>query len=175
MAQIWSDIEKLLTPTWVTSAPPKLGDPNHGKLKADQWQALGTIHLPVSLIHLWSMTNDSDPRSMRLHKILEVTLSLVSTVVIATSYTTSPSHAEAYLHHMLWYLNGIRELFPEYDLCPNHHMALHIHGYLLLFGPVHSWWTFPFERMIGLLQRMHYNGKIGMFSFFPICGDISIL
>lgn len=167
MAQIWSDIEKLLTPTWVTSVPPKLGDPNHGKLKADQWRALGTIHLPVSLIHLWSTTNDNDPRSMRLHKILEVTMSLVSAVVIATSYTTSPSHTEAYLHHMLRYLNGIRELFPEYDLRPNHHMALHIHEYLLLFGPVHSWWTFPFERMIGLLQRMHHNGKIGMFSFFP--------
>jgi len=37
MAQIWLDIKKLLTLIWVTSVPPKLGDPNHRKLKADQW------------------------------------------------------------------------------------------------------------------------------------------
>ena len=27
-------------------------------------------------------------------------------------------------------------------------MALHLPDYLLLYGPVHSWWTFPFERLI---------------------------
>jgi hypothetical protein len=86
---------------------------------------------------------------------------LVSAVVIATSHTISTAHADSYLTHMTHYLNGIKELFPEYKLHPNHHMALHIHEYLLLFGPVHSWWTFPFERMIGALQRMPHNNKPG--------------
>lgn len=40
-------------------------------------------------------------------------------------------------------------------------MAFHIKDYLVLFGPVHAWWTFPFERLIGMLQRMPNNGKIG--------------
>ena len=61
------------------------------------------------------------------------------------------------------YLNNIKRLFPEYKLRPNHHMALHLHGYLRLFGPVHAWWTFPFERVIGMLQRTPHNSKIGMF------------
>ena len=88
-------------------------------------------------------------------------MSLVSAVVIATSHTISTAHADSYLTHMIDYLNGIKELFPKYKLHLNHHMALHIHEYLLLFGPVHSWWTFPFERMIGALQRMPHNNKPG--------------
>ncbi|PIL27816.1 hypothetical protein GSI_10970 [Ganoderma sinense ZZ0214-1] len=28
-----------------------------------------------------------------------------------------------------------------------------------LFGPVHGWWTFPFERFNGLLQRLNTNSK----------------
>jgi len=91
------------------------------------------------------MTNDSDPQSMCLHKILEVTMSLVSAVVIATSYTISPSHAEAYLHHMLQYLNGIRELFPEYDLRPNHHIVTFCFVYPYLQSHAYAPHMFPYH------------------------------
>jgi len=161
MAEIWSDLEDILTPSWMTSVPRNLGNAAHGKLKADQWRTLGTVHLPLSLIRLWGNVDTDNHRSVRCRKILQVTMSLVSAVVIATSHTISASHANAYLGHMFDYMNGIKQLFPEYKLHPNHHMALHIHEYLLLFGPVHSWWTFPFERMIGALQRMPHNNKMG--------------
>ena len=29
------------------------------------------------------------------------------------------------------------------------------------YGPVHAWWTFPFERLIGLLQRIPTNFQNG--------------
>ncbi len=161
MSEIWADLETILTPTWMTSVPHNLGNPAHGKLKADQWCTLGTVHLPLSLICLWGSVDSDNPRSVCCRKILEVTMFLVSAVVIATSHTISTAHADSYLMHMIDYLNGIKELFPKYRLHPNHHMALHIHEYLLLFGPVHSWWTFPFERMIGALQRMPHNNKPG--------------
>ena len=161
MSEIWADLETILTPTWMTSVPHNLGNPAHGKLKADQWRTLGTVHLPLSLIRLWGSVDSDNPRSVHCQKILEVTMFLVSAVVIATSHTISTAHADSYLMHMIDYLNGIKELFPKYRLHPNHHMALHIHEYLLLFGPVHSWWTFPFERMIGALQRMPHNNKPG--------------
>ena len=88
-------------------------------------------------------------------------MSLISTVVIATSHTVTSTSASAYQKHILDYINGIKHLFPDYQLHPNHHMSLHIPEFLLLFGPVHSWWTFPFERLIGTVQRMPNNGKIG--------------
>ena len=153
----------LLSPTWMTSVPSNLGEATHGKLKADQWHALGTTYLPLSLIRLWGLTNTGSPRSRRCREILNLTMSLLSAVTVASSHSMSPALANSYLQHMQAYLAGLKEVFTEYGFHPNHHIALHLHQYLLRFGPVHGWWTFPFERMIGMLQCMPTNGKIGIF------------
>ena len=34
--KIWSDIDQLLTPTWMMTVPSNIGQSSHGKLKADQ-------------------------------------------------------------------------------------------------------------------------------------------
>ena len=163
MSELRSDIEHTYTPSWLTSVPTNLGEPSHGKLKADQWRTLGTTYLPVSLIHLWDKLEDDDQRSQQCKKLLAVTLSLISAVIVASSRTTSQEKADLYLHHMQTYLNGLRELFPRYRFLPNQHMALHLAEYLQLYGPVHSWWTFPFERLIGMLQRIPNNFQDGEF------------
>ena len=80
---------------------------------------------------------------------------------LTTSRTTSSAHADAYLQHMQDYLEGLKLLFPDYTFHPNHHMALHLHKYIRLYGPVHSWWAFPFERVIGMLQHISTNYKQG--------------
>ncbi|KAF8801722.1 hypothetical protein BYT27DRAFT_7114366 [Phlegmacium glaucopus] len=112
MTELRSDIEHMYTPSWLTSVPTNLGEPSHGKLKADQWHTLGTTYLPVSLICLWDWLKDNDQRSRQCQKLLAVTLSLISAVVIASSWTTSQEKADLYLHHMQAYLNGLHELFP---------------------------------------------------------------
>lgn len=158
--EIWSDIDQLLTPTWMTSVPFQVGSSSHGKLKADQWRTLGTTHLLLSLTRLWGLQNDGSPRSVKCLEILDVTVSLISAIIIATSHTITSASASAYQERMLDYINGIKRLFPDYNIHPNHHMSLHIPEFLLLFGPVHSWWTFPFERLIGSIQRIPNNGKL---------------
>ena len=163
METIRSDICALLTPLWMTSVPSNLGDPAHGKLKADQWCVLGTTFLPLSLVRLWGLTNAESSRSRRCQEILNLTMSLLSAVTVASSHSMSPALADSYLQHMQAYFAGLKKVFPEYRFHPNHHLALHLHQYLLLFGPVHAWWTFPFERMIGMLQRMPTNGKDGRY------------
>ena len=161
MHQIWSDLARISTPTWVTPIPLDLGSASHGKLKADQWRTLGITHLLLSLMRLWGLRDSNDPRSQKCRELLDVTISLISAVILASSRVTSPSIAAAYLTHMKAYMEGIKKLFPQYRFRPNHHMALHLHEYLCRFGPVHSWWTFPFERIIGMLQRIPTNFKIG--------------
>ena len=166
MELIQSDIRTFLTPSWMTSVPLNLGDASHGKLKADQWHALGTTYLPISLTHLWGFANADSPRSRRCREILNLTISLLSAVTIASSRSMSHALANSYLQHMQAYLAGLKLLFPEYQFRPNHHLALHLHEYLLRFGPVHAWWTFPFERMIGMLQCMPTSGKIGILKLY---------
>ena len=121
-------------------------------------------HIPPSvLVRLWSVVEVGNPRSERCRKILDVTMSLLSAVAVACSRVTSQEHADLYLKNMHSYLIGLKGLFPEYSFRPNHHMAVHLYDYLLLYGPVHSWWTFPFERLIGIVQRISTNYKIGRF------------
>ncbi|PPQ79322.1 hypothetical protein CVT26_001092, partial [Gymnopilus dilepis] len=94
MAEIWSDIGQLLSPAWMTSIPSNLGSPSHGKLKADQWRIVGTVHLPLSLIRLWAGTAQDSGRSLRCRQILSATMSLVSAVIVATSQTITAENAQ---------------------------------------------------------------------------------
>ena len=68
--------------------------------------------------------------------------------------------AAAYDKHMFAYLCGLRNMF-DHEFVPNHHLSLHLYECLVLFGPVHGWWAFPFERYNGLLRRININYKPG--------------
>ncbi|KAI0710497.1 hypothetical protein C8Q76DRAFT_592296, partial [Earliella scabrosa] len=55
-------------------------------------------------------------------------------------------------------LKTLQVLF-NHKFVPNHHLSLHLWQCLLLFGPVHAWWAFPFERYNGLLQNLNTNSQ----------------
>jgi hypothetical protein len=59
------------------------------------------------------------------------------------------------------YLKTLKELRPTQRFRPNHLNALLVGDYLRLYGPVRGWWMFPFERVIGELQRSSTNNKLG--------------
>lgn len=160
MEELLLDIEDMVKPSWVTSVPTR----TTGKMKADQWRILGSIYLPSSLIRLWSGMQPDDPRAARCQELLDVTMSLVSAIVIASSRSTSPTNAQEYLLHMTEYRKGLENLFPTYVCHPNHHMAMHLHEFLVSYGPAHGWWTFALERLIGMLQRIPTNYKPGKVS-----------
>lgn len=163
----------MVTPGWLTSVPANLGEPKHRKLKSDQWWNFGMTYLPISLIRLWDWLEDNDNNSWSqdYKKLLLVTLSLISVVIIASSCITSLEKARLYLAHIQAYLSGLHELLPQYKFLPNHHMVLHLSEYLELYGPVHAWWTFPFKLLIGLLQHIPTNFQDGKqsVSFFSHC------
>ncbi|KAJ7488572.1 hypothetical protein B0H11DRAFT_1720508, partial [Mycena galericulata] len=154
---LWADLANIVKPSWMTSVPPQVGgESSDGKLKSDQWRTLGTVYMPITLIRLWSTSEDPQRR-----ELLDLTMDLVSAVILASSRVTSRANSEQCLAFLLSYRTKLKNLFPQYRCHPNHHMALHIPEFLLLFGPVHGWWTFPFERMIGKLQRVPTNYKPG--------------
>ncbi|KAJ7136506.1 hypothetical protein C8R43DRAFT_893851 [Mycena crocata] len=155
---LWADLETMIKPSWMTSVPPKFGgESSDGKLKADQWRTLGTVYMPITLIRLWCASEAGSYR----RELLELTMDLVSAVILASSRVTSPSNANHCKKFLLKYRAGLNKLFPDYKCHPNHHMALHIPDFLELFGPIHGWWTFPFERLIGKLQKVRTNYKPG--------------
>ncbi len=150
------DILSTQLPSWLQRPPSNFGNPSHGKLKADQWRTVCTVSMVITLVRLWSSSAASDNEKA----LLENFLHLVSAVDLASRRSMSPSRAEAYDEHMFNYLGGLQDMF-DHQFVPNHHLSLHLHDCLVLFGPVHGWWAFPFERYNGLFHQANTNNKTG--------------
>jgi len=124
---------------------------------------MSTIYLPVALISLWGdgMLHPSPDVAAHFLRILDHTMALVSAVYLVCKQTTSQACVTAYLDCITRYIRDLQKLHPHADYCTNHHVAIHIYDFLLLFGPVQSWWCFPFERLIGQIQWLSSNHKFG--------------
>jgi hypothetical protein len=123
-----------------------------------------TVYLPLALISLWGDDGTSRPATARFSHILDHTMALVSGVTIACLRTMTEAHRTAYRRCMALWIGGLQNIHPESNNRVNGHMSLHIYDFLCLFGPVHSWWCFPFERLIGQLQRLPTNHRFGTLS-----------
>ena len=60
------------------------------------------------------------------------------------------------------YLDGVKELYKGAKIEPNHHAALHLTMFIALFGPVHAWRAFAFERLNYMMQSLNINNNFGM-------------
>jgi hypothetical protein len=162
-------IRETVTPSWLNSVPKNFSDAKAGSIKADEWRTLSTVYLPIALITLWgdadgSAPADDESESGFLVKALDHTLALFQATILACRHSMTPSRALAYRKYHATWVDGLRTLFPhtrEGRIRPNIHAAGHIYDFLLLFGPVMSWWCFPFERLIGTLQKINTNDHIG--------------
>lgn len=162
LKEIQDDIVNTMRPSWQSGPPKNFGEPSHGKLKADQWRSCAEFDLPVSLVSLWLRTSGgAAPANTRRRKMVESTMLLATAIRWGTSHRTSANHAKEYTRYMKAYLLSLLDLFPGLKLHPNHHVSMHLGEFLELFGPIHGWWMFPFERVIGILQQTKLNGRIG--------------
>jgi len=164
--EIQRDIAQIIIPSWISKPPPNFGSPSHGKLKADTWQTICTICFPITLIKVWGA-----PQSGALEnhqQLLDNFMNLVQAVVLATSHAISREQAEECLTLMQHYQEGILELFPgKHHEKPNLHAALNLPELLLKCSPVHAWWAYAFEQLIGNLQQTNTNQKIGEYGATP--------
>lgn len=144
-------------PPWISPAPPNWGTSERGKLSADQWRVLCTVHLPITLVHLW------ENETGRKKELLQNFMHLVTAVRIANMRVSSPIQVQAYHRTIKLYVEGIKELFPYDKLKPVVHAAFHVGDGLELFGPTHSHSAPFYERYINFLHGIKTNGKIGAF------------
>lgn len=128
-------------------------------MKADEWHSLITVYIPIALWSLWGTgtSHPSDEVSTHLRDVLNHTIELVCVVYLMCAQTTTAQRAHAYCTHIANYVGNLKKIHPTFALCPNHHAAFHIYNYLLLVGPAHSWWYFPFEHLIRILQHLPVN------------------
>jgi hypothetical protein len=162
---IQANIANISVPSWVTKLNNTFGEKSNGKLKAAEWRSLFGIYLPMILVQLWTGSKerwaDSKQRGLHLKAVLDLSI-----IVNVTCSTTSSSNGTAlYTHTIRHYLELISALFPTQSLVITHHLALHLPQFMNLHGPCRTHWAFPFERLIGKLQRTLHNGRIGESQF----------
>jgi hypothetical protein len=155
MDQIWADMRKTILPSWVSAAPKNWGTAKRGKLSADHWRTIFTIHLPITLIWLWR------DEVGRKRDLLFNMANLVMAILVVNFKETHVDIAELYDSFITNYMVGIAKLFKEDNITPSQHSALHIGENLRDFGPQHSRGAQFYERYIHLLQRQNTNLKFG--------------
>lgn len=165
MDHIRSVIDEMDVPSWIPSVPFNFGKAAAGTLKADEWRTMTTVYLPVALISAWGegSTHPSANASQKFRRSLDHTMYLVVAILTACKRTMTRARMETYRSNMTSWVNDLSVLYPDIKPRVNGHMALHIYDFMELFGPVHSWWCFPFERLIGQIQRQPSNHKFGAF------------
>jgi hypothetical protein len=163
MGKIRHVIRHAHRPTWFNSVPYKFGDAGTGRLKADEWRLLSTVYLPIALVLLWGEGSRPARSSQAtlLRTALDHSMHLSQAVLLACTRTTSRAAAHAYRDHLAIYIKDLKTVHPDATYKCNHHMSMHIYDFLLAFGPVVSWWCFPFERLIGMLQKMPTSDRHG--------------
>ena len=165
---IRSVIEDMEKPSWLNSLPSDLGlffrTATAGSLKADEWRTFFTIVLPIALVSLWGEGTVHPTEAIARHRreVLDHTMALVSAVLVAGMHYSTQYRAKAYLEYIREYVVKLHELFPHVEPRTNKHVAFHIYDFLVAYGPIRSWWCFPFERLVGVIQNLPSNHKFGM-------------
>ena len=160
VAQIRMDHVEL--PSDIGRIPPKIAIGNDGfsNLTADQWKTFIMIY---STNILWDMLDNSD-RKILGHFVRACNL-------LAARFITEDDLKEAQerlkdMAHLIENTYG-----PEF-ITSNIHLALHIPDCCRDYGPIYSYWLFPFERLNGYigkvltLHRFLLNFLIGVYFLF---------
>ena len=176
MSRIKQVINETAVPSWLNSVPHNYGDVGAGTIKADEWRNLSTIFFPLALISMWGegTSHPSPEIATRFHRILDHTMTVISAISLACMRTMTLRRSAAYLEYMTQYICDFLILYPDIKPRPNMHMAMHVPHFLHLFGPVRSWWCFPFERLIGQIQRLLSNHKFGDLFFMLLMACLNI-
>ncbi|KAJ2915181.1 hypothetical protein MD484_g5232, partial [Candolleomyces efflorescens] len=155
MEAVYIDMRRTRLPSWITPAPHDWGTSRRGKLSADNWRIICCIHLPITLIRLFG-TSEGRPQSL-----LGNFMDLVAAVRLAAMRQTSPEQIQMYNKKIIKYTEGTLELFPDYNILPSHHAAIHIGDMLTRFGPKHAHDSPHYERYINFFHHMNTNNHVG--------------
>lgn len=150
----------------------QLGE-NQSLKKADEWRRLLVV-TPVILWFSWKDDNgkipDSEPpvsanenitttHSRNRKSLYDVILLLCVGVRKLSTKRISMAQANEGQSYLAFYCQRLLALGVELTI--NHHLSMHFASMIKLFGPVYSWWLFPFERFNGMLEKVNLNGHDG--------------
>jgi hypothetical protein len=157
-------IDKTDVPSWIPSMPRDWGSAAMGTPKADEWRMMATIYFPIAVLSKWGGGVGTTREERGRRQLLDLTMCLVQATWLACGRSTDGARQSSYLTYLCTYLHNLQSTVSDSRFLPNHHFAIHIYDFLSLWGPVQSWWCFPFERTNGMLQRIDTSHVYGVFT-----------
>lgn len=151
-------MERTQLPIWVSRGPKHPGTAKQGRLKADEWKSFCLIHLPITLVRLWSSSGEDTSRQ---RKVLSNFMDLVEAIRLSSLRNITSAQITQYEKYIHRYLRKLLDLYPGTSIAPYQHLSLHFGEHLRRWGPTHSWRCFAFERFNGLMQSVQTNSKFG--------------
>ncbi|KAH8090930.1 hypothetical protein HD553DRAFT_260338, partial [Filobasidium floriforme] len=140
-------------------------------LKADQWKRVVQM-LPIALYVAWreeesddisfepvEQDPDDEPAppepSTDRRKWYSTILSFCSGIRILHAHSITQQDADDGVQYLSNAAQSIIQL--DGHLTPNWHIAMHYSQFVRLYGPLHGYGTWPFERNNGVLSRINHN------------------
>ncbi|KAG7570959.1 hypothetical protein FFLO_01053 [Filobasidium floriforme] len=127
-------------------------------LKADQWKRVVQM-LPVALYASWR-SEDSDaicPTEIDRVRWYSAILSFCAGIRILHAHSITQNDADDGVQYLADAACSILSL--DGHLTPNWHIAMHYSHFVMLYGPLQGYGTWPFERNNGKLSRIKHNLK----------------
>ncbi|MBW0582724.1 hypothetical protein O181_122439 [Austropuccinia psidii MF-1] len=94
------------------------------------------------------------------NELTKNTFHLISSINIATSWTTLMDDATPFAEHWKTFRLPNQHLFPKQKSKPNHHFSDHIAKLFQRWGPALASATWGYECLIGVFAKMPTNNKI---------------
>lgn len=140
-------VSRIKSPHDVGRLPLKISS-SFGGFTADQWRNWVTIYSAVSL------KNVLHPDHLRCWLLFVRACNTLCTRIITVE---AVNEAHCYLAE---FCRQFVQLYGPDSCTPNMHLHFHLKDCLLDYGPVHSFWCFPFERMNGIMGKYHTNNDM---------------
>lgn len=162
--KILKNLQQVIVPQGTTRVPKGLGTKANGKLKASEWHSLFATHLPLAALDVFIgdygkfSSGDSGPLN---DLIFENFVALVECTHIIGARKVTSSDSKRFGEIYQQYTSTSVGISEDIKIVPNHHYALHTPAQMQWYGPLLSVSEFPRERLIGMLQKMHTDGKMG--------------
>jgi hypothetical protein len=114
-------IVEAIVPSWFQKLPACFSEPGIGAIKTSEWRNLFALYIPFALISLWSLATDSllimDGLSENedwvdvYHDILEVSMHLVSALLLMNKQSQSTTRSNAFRVHLATWYKGVQKIW----------------------------------------------------------------
>lgn len=144
LAVIQSRVDEMVVPHNIGRIPNKISS-KFSSLTADQWRNWTNVYslhalrgiLPEEHYTCWSI--------------------FVEASIILSQHSISMEDVNKADEKLLLFCERFEEIYGKESCTPNMHLHCHLKECILDFGPISSFWVFPFERYNGIMQSFLNN------------------